>query len=124
MERRRFLLTSMAGPLASPLRTGTILTLTSLFLAGCAPAIKPDATTTGWILWSMRFSGGNPWAEAKFDTREECAVEWSRRAEDADKRGLRAYHDVKSLAFTMRENPHAGFMLFVCMDARRDPTRP
>jgi len=49
------LLTSRAGVLA-PLGTATLLALTSL-LAGCVPATRPDPAASGWILWSIRFSG-------------------------------------------------------------------
>ena len=113
------------GRAMSAFGTATLLTLTSLFPVGCGAALKPDPAAPGWILWSMRFSGSSYWAQGKFETRDECAVEWPRRADDAARRGLRAYYDVNSLTFTMREKPHdTSFMAFVCMDARRDPTRP
>ena len=96
----------------------------ALFVAGCGPSIRPGPTASGWILWSARFSGGNPWAEAQFETREQCATEWTRRADDAERRGLRALYDPISLVFTMRESPYTGFMFVFCMDARRGPTKP
>jgi hypothetical protein len=100
-----------------------LLAIAGLLVAGCGPSIKPGPSASGWILWSARFDGGNPWAEAQFETREQCAAEWTRRADDAERRGLRAYHDTTSLVFTMRESPYTGFMYVFCMDARRDPTK-
>jgi hypothetical protein len=99
------------------------LAIAGLLIAGCAPLIKPGPTASGWILWTAHFDGGNPWAEAQFETREQCAAEWTRRADAAARRGLRAYHETTSLVFTMRERPDTGFMFVFCMDARRDPTK-